>query len=73
MDKWSVYDGNFILQDKGKDRRFMLWFDYTSEETVLWFICISEDLAGVLSVQTVTWNMESSSTSSESTGSSPPA
>ena len=73
MDKWSVYDGKFILQDKGKDRHFMLWFDCTSKETVLWFICISEELAGVLSVHIVTCNMEASSASSESTGSSPSA
>ena len=71
MDKWSVYDGKFILQDKGKDLRFMLWFKCTSDEIVLWFVCISEELAGVLSVHIVTCNMEASSTSSESTGSSP--
>ena len=73
MDKWSVYDGKFILQDKGKDRHFMPWFNCTSEEIVLWFVCISEELAGVLSVHIVTCNMEASSASSESTGSSPPA
>ena len=73
MDMWSFYDGKFILQDKGKDRRFMLWFDCTSEEIVLWFVCISEELAGVLSVHIVTCNMEASLALFEFTGSSPPA
>ena len=73
MDKWSVYDGKFILQDKRKDCHFMLWFDCTSEEIMLWFFYISEELKGVFSVHIVTCNMEASSASSKSTGSSPPA
>ena len=78
MDKWSVYGVKFIIQNKGNGRCFMLWVDCTSEEIVLWFVCFSEELVGSSAlvrncalVQNIICNMESSSTSFESTGSSP--